>query len=138
MSKAGNQHAKGQENTSSMYDQIIQSVVGHLYQQGFSSVKANTSGYQKPMKVKWDEEDEGVTPDIIGEHKGSVYVFEIETRETIVPEKVEDRWRLLSVYAKRHHGKFYLVIPEEKAEYVQEVVDDLSVQPELLKLRGIN
>ena len=137
MSKADSQK-KGQESISSMYDQIVQSVVGHLQQQGFSSVKANTNGFQKPTKIRWDEEDEGVVPDITGEHKGSVYVFEIETRDEIVPEKVEDRWRLLSVFAKRHHGKFYLVIPEQKAEYVQEVVDDLSVQPEFLKLRGID
>lgn len=121
-----------------IYNQIVHSVVGHLKQQGFSSVKANAQGYTTPVKVKWDEEDEGVVPDITGEHQGSVYVFDIETCDKIDRKKAEDRWRLLSVFAKRHNGKFYLVVPETKAEYLEEVVEDLNVQPEFLKLRGID
>lgn len=121
----------------SVYDQIVHSVAGHLREQGFSSVRANSQGFSPPVKVKWDEEDEGVVPDITGEHEGSVYVFEIETGDHLEAKKVEDRWRLLSAHAKRNHGRFYLVVPEAKAAYLQEFVEDLSVRPELLKLRGI-
>jgi hypothetical protein len=124
-------------SAASVYDQIVHSVAAHLRQQGFSSVKANSEGFSTPGKVKWEEEDEGVVPDITGEYKGSVYVFEIETGDQIEAKKVEDRWRLLSVYAKRHDGKFYLVIPETKADHLQKCVQDLSVQPQFLKLSGI-
>ena len=132
-----NQSVMNAESVSSVYDQIVHSVVDHLRQQGFSSVKANSDGYVRPGKVKWDAAHDGVVPDITGEHKGSIYVFEIETRDHIEPKKVEDRWRLLSVFAKRYNGKFYLVIPETKADYLQEFVEELNVQPEFLKLRGI-
>lgn len=126
------------DSAISKYDQIIRSVAGHLQEQGFSTVKANTTGYPKPAMIKWDEKDEGVMPDIIAEHNGSIYVFELATSEHIDVAQVEDRWRLFSVYAKRYHGKFYLVIPEQKAEYLRGIIRKLTVQPEFLKLRGID
>ena len=125
-------------STPLIYESIVQLMVDHLKQQGFTSLKANSKGFITPGKVRWDEEDDGVIPDITGEHKGSVYVFEIETRDDLEPKKVEDRWRLLSVYAKRNQGKFYLVIPETKADYLKDFVEELNVQPEFLKLTGID
>ncbi len=123
--------------SSSVYDQIVNSVADHLRQQGFSSVRANTKGFLQPGTIKWEEDDEGVIPDITGEHNGSLYVFEIETSGHIDARKVEDRWRLLSAHSKRHNGKFYLIIPETKSGYVQAFIERLNVKPELLKLRGI-
>lgn len=121
-----------------VYDQIVHSVVAHLREAGFSSVRANQEGFASPARVQWDDEDEGVVPDIIGEHNGALYVFEIETRDQIEANNVKDRWRLLSVYAKRHNGKFYLVIPETKAGYLRAFAKDLGVRPEFLKLSGID
>ncbi len=123
--------------TSSVYGQVVQFVAAYLRQQGFSSIKANAEGFPLPGRVRWEEEDEGVVPHITGEHNGSVYVFEIETRDQIEPQQVEDRWRLLWIYARRHHGKFYLVVPETRAAYLRDVVKNLNVKPEFLKLSGI-
>lgn len=120
-----------------LYDLIVNSVVGYLRQQGFSSVKANTSGFSAPNVVKWDDTDTGVLPDITCEHNGALFVFEIETADALEEERVEDRWKLLSVHARRFNGKFYLVIPEQKADDVQDVVKSLDVQTELLKLSGV-
>ena len=128
---------KKDNSPNSVFDQIVSSVVLHLKQQGFSAVKANANGYATPLKVKWDEEHEGVVPDITGEHQGSVYVFDIETGDRINRNKAEDRWRLLSAFARRNNGKFYLIVPEKKASYVQEVAEDLKVQTEFLRLSGI-
>lgn len=124
-------------SSNKLYSRIINSVVGYLQQQGFSAVRANSSGYSQPNLVRWDEQDKGVLPDITCEYDGALYVFEIETGERLETTRVENRWKLLSVHAKRYNGKFYLVIPEPKAEAVQEVVNELDVQPEFLKLRGV-
>lgn len=135
--KERNKQNGADPHSESVYHQIVQFVVEHLRQQGFSSVRANSEGFSIPGKVKWEEEDEGVVPDITGEHNGSVYVFEIETRDNLEAKHVEDRWRLLSVHAKRHNGKFYLVTPETKAGYIKEFVAGINVHPEFLKLSGI-
>ncbi len=126
------------DGAAAVYDQIVRSVAEHLTQQGFSSVRANSEGFSPPNAVKWEDEDEGVVPDLVGEHNGAVYVFEIETRDQLEAKHVEDRWRLLSAHARRHNGKFYLVTPEGKAGYLEKFVARLSVQLELLKLRGID
>ena len=128
MSKRGDQ---------TLYNQIVHSVVGHLRQSGFSKVKANCPEYTAPGKVKWDENDEGVVPDIVGEREGSVYVFEIETGKVLEPEAVKNRWHLLSVHARRFNGKFYLVTPENTADSLQELADKLDLRPEFLRLSGI-
>jgi hypothetical protein len=112
-------------------------VVGFLNQQGFSEVKANSSGYSPPTRIKWDDKDRGILPDITGEYNGALYVFEIETSKQLQPTNVEDRWKLLSVHARRYNGKFYLVIPEPRADHVQGVAENLDLQPEYLKLRGV-
>lgn len=120
-----------------LYDKIVNSVVGFLNQQGFSAVRANSSGYAPPRVVRWDDQDKGVVPDITGEYNGSLYVFEIETGHKLRADHVEDRWRLLSVHARRYQGKFYLVIPEPQADDVDVVARRLDLQPEYLKLRGV-
>lgn len=120
-----------------VFEQIVHSVADHLKQEGFSSVRANVEGFSRPGRIKWEESDEGVVPDMTGEHNGCTYVFAIETRDRIEPHEVEDRWRLLSVHAKRHNGKFYLVIPEAKAGYIQSFVEKSGVNPKILKLRGL-
>jgi hypothetical protein len=133
-----NESGVGPDSPASVYDQIVHSITDHLRQQGFSSVRANSEGFSRPGKIKWEEEDEGVVPDVTAEHNGAVYVFEIETRDHLEPENVEDRWRLLSVHAKRHHGRFYLVTPETKAGYLERFAARIDVQPEFLKLSGID
>ena len=125
------------QNSSPEFDRIVYSVVGRLRQQGVTSIKANCSGFVQPGVIRWDENDEGIVPDIVAEHDGATHVFEIETRGNLDPNTVEDRWRLLSVFARRSKGKFYLIIPEQKEDHLQRIVNDLSLRPEILKLQGI-
>lgn len=128
---------KNATSTMPLYDQIVHSVVGELRQQGVESIKASCEGFTTPGKIQWDEKDEGIMPHIVAEHQGAVHIFEIETRDEVDPDSVGDRWRLLSVYAKRCNGDFYLLIPEKKEDDFQRVFDEISVQPKILKLRGI-
>lgn len=121
----------------SLYDQIVHSVVTHLRQQGFSRVKANSPAYTMPGTVRWDDHDEGVVPDIVGEHGNAVYVFEIVNTEKLQPEAVSNRWHLLSVHAKRMNGVLYLVTPERSTEAVQKVAAALDLRPKFLRLSGI-
>lgn len=117
---------------------MINSVVTRLQEEGFSSVRANCQGYHTPKEVKWDEEDEGVVPDVTGEYKGSLYVFDVQTGDEVDGEVARDRWRLLSVHARRYHGKFYLVVPEVESKHLEEIVDGLDIQPGILKVRGVD
>lgn len=121
----------------SLYDEIVHSVVTHLRQQGFSTVRANNPEYMTPVTVKWDDHDEGVVPDIVGEHGDVVYVFEIVNTNQLRPEAVSNRWRLLSVHARRMNGELYLVTPERSTETVQKLAAALDLRPKFLRLSGI-
>jgi Holliday junction resolvase len=121
----------------SLYEQIVHSVVTYLREKGFSSVKANSPAYALPGRIKWDDQDEGVVPDIVGEHGDCVYVFEIVNVNQLDPKAVENRWRLLSVHARRMRGVLYLVTPERSAETVQKLAASLDLRPKFLRLRGI-
>lgn len=125
------------EHDRSLYDQIVHSVVTHIRQHGFSGVKANSPAYTMPGTVKWDDHDEGVVPDIVGEHGDAVYVFEIVNTDQLQPEAVSNRWRLLSAHAKRLNGTLYLVTPERAAETVRKLAEALELRPKLLRLSGI-
>lgn len=122
---------------SPVYDHVIHTLIGELRGQGVSAIKANAEDFTTPGRIKWDEKDEGIIPDILVEHQGSTHVFEIEIDDDLQPSVVEDRWRLLAAYTRRLQGKFYLVIPEHREEAVGVLLEQLSVKPEILKLQGL-
>ena len=123
--------------SASVFERIVRYVADYLKQQGFSAVQSSCEGFTQPARIRWDEEDEGIMPHIVAEHSGAVYVFEVEMRTSIEKGAVEDRWRLLSVHATRHNGKFYLVTPEATAMYLEGLVKALGVRAEFLKLSGV-
>jgi hypothetical protein len=64
--------------------------------------------YDTPDKISVKGKNIGYTPDIEAFFKKEINVYEIELDKKMPVEK----WRLLSLYAKKNNGNFYLVIPD--------------------------
>jgi hypothetical protein len=64
--------------------------------------------FETPDKISVKGKNVGYTPDIEAFFKKEVKIYEIELDKKMPVEK----WRLLSLYAKKKNGNFYLVVPD--------------------------
>jgi len=102
-------------------EQVAQAVITQL-ERNYNDVTVETSlfeNYKTPDKVVWKSNNVGYHPDIkIITTKGTTKLFEIELDNRINQEK----WRLLSLYAKMKKGDFTVVIPEYMISRVETII----------------
>lgn len=65
-------------------------------------------GFDSPNKISLKGQDEGFVPDIAVIYEKKTIVYEIELNKTMPV----DKWHLLSLFARKHNGSLYLVVPE--------------------------
>ncbi len=80
-------------------------------------------GYDSPNKISLKGKDEGYTPDIAAIFDNSTTVYEIELNKTMPVEK----WRMLSLYARKNNGNFYLVVPDYLKEPITQEIKEKEI-----------
>jgi hypothetical protein len=77
--------------------------------------------FKSPNKITYKGDNNGYIPDIEAIVDKKLHVYSIELNNHIHTEK----WRLLSLYAKKNDGHFYLVVPDfAKDEIKNEMVEN--------------
>lgn len=80
-------------------------------------------GFGMPEKVKIKGNEDGYTPDIAAVYDKETHIYEIELSKDLTT----DKWQLLSMYAKRNNGNFYLVVPDYLREPVKKELDSKDI-----------
>jgi len=80
-------------------------------------------GYDSPNKISLKGKDEEYTPDITAIFDNSTSVYEIELNKSMPIEK----WRLLSLYARKNKGNLYLVVPDFLKDPIKEEIEDKQI-----------
>lgn len=80
-------------------------------------------GYDSPNKVSIKGNDEGYTPDIAVVYDNSTTVYEIELNKSVSV----DKWRALSLYARKNNGNLYLVVPDYLKEPITEKITEKEI-----------
>jgi hypothetical protein len=80
-------------------------------------------GYDSPNKISYKGKEEGYTPDIAAVFDNGTNVYEIELNKTMPVEK----WRILSLYARKNNGNLYLVVPDYLKEPIKEEIKDKDI-----------
>jgi hypothetical protein len=71
--------------------------------------------YYNPATIVWKSSQNGFIPDIkVSSSKGKSDIYEIEISDNYNEEK----WKLFSLYTKKSHGRFYLIVPESKVDEI--------------------
>jgi len=77
--------------------------------------------FDNPNKIVIRGDKNGFIPDIEAVYDEKLHVYAIELNN----RKQTDKWRLLSLYAKKKNGNFYLVVPDfAKDEIKQNMIDN--------------
>lgn len=85
-------------------------------------------GYESPSKITLKGSDDEYVPDIAAIYNKSMSIYEIELNDNIQIEK----WRLLSLYAKKNKGNLYLIIPDYLKEPIKEEIKKNNINAGVL------
>lgn len=93
--------------TQSQHDQIVQTVVSHLAQNGYRNIRAALPGLSQPALLKGTKRDH--IPDVTADG----VIVEVETGDTIDDPHTASQWSLFSDYAVTHRQSFWVVVPND-------------------------
>lgn len=98
-------------------DVVLNAVLSEIKKEDYKTIETGfEDDYAFTKKVVWKENEEGYIPDIVVEFDDGIRnIYEIELEEDFSI----DKWNLFSMYARKHKGEFYIVLPDwimEKAK----------------------
>ncbi len=85
-------------------------------------------GFESPNKISFESKEPEYIPDIAAIYDESMSFYEIELNKNIQVEK----WRLLSLYAKKNKGNLYLVVPDYLKETIKEEIEENNINAGVL------
>ena len=99
---------------------ILQSVSNYLNKKGFSNFRSRLTNMDNPKKIVEKQSGEIYQPDMTANYKESLYVFEIETGESIESDKENfiRKCDVLQQHAVAKKGKLYLIVPVQNSDQV--------------------
>jgi hypothetical protein len=108
------------------HDSMVELLADFVKEKGYSDIRANLSGYDKPELIHWEGTKKGHFPDLIST-KSQDYIFEVETDDSINDSRTEDRWKLFSTDAQAHSKKFIIVVPDGSEAKAGQRVRELGI-----------
>jgi hypothetical protein len=116
------------------HDHIVLAVAKHLTGQNFTEIKADVPNFVSPLKVTWKDTGDGHIPDLTGrDPSGHLYVFEVETEDTIRHSHSASQWKLFSAYARQFDASFYVVVPGGCGRAAKAELDRLNLMAGVLE-----
>jgi hypothetical protein len=101
---------------------MVQTVYDHLKAHGYSNILADHIGGAQPGVITWKGQSSGHIPDVTAKLSGTIYVFEVETADSIEDSHTLSQWELFSAYAKQNNGRFIPVVPASSQELAKRVL----------------
>ena len=115
------------------HDRLISVLVGFLEDEGYSEIKADLDGYEKPQALWWtDNPDEKVVPDVTAKKNDAVYIYEVETKDSIARECPSEPWKLFSAWAGENDGEFRIFVEKGAETAVENRVSELEIKAKVI------
>lgn len=124
-----NAHLTNVDN-STMY-----SALEVIKSRGFLNIRATISDYESPSKITKKGTEKSFTPHITARTDQGKHYFEIVSKTKKDPEKLVDKWTLLSSLADLRNGTFFLVVPHGKLSFTKNILKQHSINADVLKVQ---
>lgn len=109
-------------NTKSQ--QIVYAAVEFLKAEGFTDIKANIAGYDKPSEIVSKESKKSYIPNLTAKDKNSAYIFEIELEEDYQIEK----WKEFA----SSNGEFLIITEEQKEGHIDNTLKENKIKADII------
>lgn len=100
---------------------------------GYSHIKANANGFEKPIAYGRQQDGESFVPDATGKQFGQKSYFEVVLKTNDV-NRLMSKLKLLSRLAAIQGGQLYLMVPKGHLPFAKAVVTDCFVVAEIINL----
>ena len=78
--------------------------------EALTDIKVDLDGFHKPSEIAGPGSEASDVPDATARGE-KLYIYEVETADSIKDEHTEHQWTLFSNYAKENDGIFYVAVP---------------------------
>ncbi|MCB0515090.1 MAG: hypothetical protein R2798_08810 [Chitinophagales bacterium] len=106
---------------------FFQKAIDYLEQQGYSDIKADLDGYEKPESYVNNERQTTLTPDIVAEKDGYKYYFELGTKSQ-KPQLLKTKWLLLDRLSDLKNFYFKIITTRGHYRFTDQVINDLGLE----------
>lgn len=117
-----------QENIETLKESIT-----YLKNKGFENIKADMEGYETPKSYNKKGSDISITPDIVAERAGIKHYFEVSLKSE-KPHLLKSKWRFLDVLTRMKNHRFKIITRRGHYKFTNEMLEDLNLQKNLIKL----
>ncbi|GAB4020727.1 hypothetical protein GCM10028808_63200 [Spirosoma migulaei] len=100
---------------------------------GFSDIRANIEGYEKPISYGRQQDGESFIPDVTGKQFEQKSYFEVMIKTDQVTSIVS-KLKLLSQMATVRGGQLYLMVPKGSLPFTKAMVAESRVTAEVINL----
>jgi hypothetical protein len=116
------------------YDDVLNKVLENIEKSGFESIKADFPEMEKPARLVGQSNEDIFIPDATALTKtGSKAYFEI-SRKVDEPQKLVNKWKLLSTLAELKNGVFKIFVPHGAMRFTREIVNRYNIKADLVKI----
>ncbi|NBC83032.1 MAG: hypothetical protein GVY19_06580 [Bacteroidetes bacterium] len=104
---------------------VLNAVLNEIKKEDHKKIETGfEDDYSFTKKIVWKDNDEGYTPDIVVEFDNDTKnIYEIELDEDLNI----DKWKLFSMYARKHKGEFFIVLPDWIMEKVKDEIKQNNI-----------
>lgn len=115
-------------NIQNDHDEMVRKIIEKCIKTGYSDVRANLSEMKKPEMFN------NHIPDVTGKISFWVFIFEIETEDTLESIHSEIRWKAFSKYAKDDIQKFFVVVPQGFLKKAESRLEELEIKATIIEI----
>jgi hypothetical protein len=112
--------------SESEHNKIVKDAADYLNMKGYVDIKVDLTGYTQPTKITWTATGSGHIPDVTARN-GHLYIFEVETDDSISHTHTEDQWKLFAAYANQHGAEFWVVVPGVSEVSARRRLNELNI-----------
>ncbi|MDH4028760.1 MAG: hypothetical protein OEU95_08015 [Nitrospirota bacterium] len=106
---------------------MVRKAVDFLRDLGYTGIRADIHGFDKPRERNWKGQLNGHIPDIEAQGNGKPYLFEVETSDSITDQHTADQWKLFAAHAKINSGEFWVIVPRGEQPAVERRLKSLGI-----------
>ncbi len=115
---------------SESYNEMVRTIVGDLQERGFRAIAAHLEGEEFPEPDRYFQisTQHWYTPDVQARSGDQLFIYEIETEESLESEETREKIEVLNNAAVKANGRFFLVVPEELRDSAQRLLREMTLE----------
>lgn len=130
-----NSTSKNETYQKSVDESTMYSALDIIKSRGFLNIKAVISDYETPSKLIKKGTEKSYIPHITARTDQGKHYFEIVSKTKKDPQKLIDKWMLLSSLAEIKNGTFFLIVPHGKLSFTKNILKQHAIHANVVKVQ---